>query len=299
MNHSQVGVGVGADDRCRVFRGIVHEDNFHPGSLLDDVIVRQDIAVPIHYDAGAETLAALVFRLGELRTALPTKEAVKEILQITAAARAAVVVLIIVPLRLLAAPRNRLAAGLLRSGFRDVIGLDIYYRRLKHFGKLGKFTLGLNRGGDHKRRGVRGGRLFFPGLCARLHQSADHNTDRKREQYQSERQKFLSSHFIVEIHCLPAPIYLRCYQEGDRFGRVSSTHKIPAKIIPAPTLPRFAILSPVSEYDVSQAIGGSRAKIKAARVGDVYCCAHAWVVKASAVASNPVISTAAATCGVR
>src|SRR6202034_992480 len=112
------------------------------------------------------TLAPLIFRLGELRTALTAEEAVEEVLQITTTARAAVVIVVIVTLRLLlAAARNRLAARLLRGGLGDIIGLDVHHRGLKHFGQLGKFTLGLNRGGDHEWRGVRGGRLLFRGFC--------------------------------------------------------------------------------------------------------------------------------------
>ena len=61
---------------------------------------------------------------------------------------------------------------------------------------------------------------------------------------------------------------------------VVSTSKIPAKIVTAPTLPRFVIVSPVNQYDVSHATSGSSEKINAALVDDVYCCAHAMAVNA-------------------
>lgn len=41
------------------------------------------------------------------------------------------------------------------------------------------------------------------------------------------------------------------------------------------------MISPVSQYDASQVAIGSKAKISAARVAEVYCCAQAMAVNAS------------------
>ena len=54
---------------------------------------------------------------------------------------------------------------------------------------------------------------------------------------------------------------------------------------------------PLSSHEVTHANIGSSVKISAVRVDVVYCCAQACIVKASAVASRPVIRTALQTAG--
>ena len=70
-----------------IFGVVVHEFHFDPSGFLDDVVIGEDIAIPVNDHAGAEALAWLIFRLAELElasTATPTaEEALEKVLQAT------------------------------------------------------------------------------------------------------------------------------------------------------------------------------------------------------------------------
>src|SRR5579872_927967 len=58
LDHGEVRIGVGADQLGVIFGSRARQTHLNTISLLDHVIVRQDIAIRIDNDAGTEGLAA-------------------------------------------------------------------------------------------------------------------------------------------------------------------------------------------------------------------------------------------------
>src|SRR5579863_9573347 len=86
-----------------VLRVVAHELDFYLGSFIDDMIVSQDITIPIDDHTRALGCTGSLFRLAELQpaAALPAKEALEELLH-------AIVILFVVGLLLLWLPAPEL-----------------------------------------------------------------------------------------------------------------------------------------------------------------------------------------------
>src|SRR5437016_6284734 len=85
------------------------------------------------------------------------------------------------------------------------------------------------------------------------------------------------------------PGYVECRLRPIGF---SSATRTPARIRIAPNMPLGGNLSPITTKEKAQATTGSNAKINAARVAVVICCAQACTVKAKAVESREETSRA-------
>src|SRR5579862_6855866 len=94
---------------------------------------------------------------------------------------------------------------------------------------------------------------------------------------------------------------LSTYDDGCGLKRIgfSSTNKMPVRISAAPRAARRERTSPAKMKAVTQENIGSRARIKAVRVGVVCCCAQVCTEKPSAIASRLVTPRATITAGLQ
>ena len=72
LQHRDVGRGVGADD-LRLHALVVREADVDRARVLDDVVVRDDVAGLVDHEAGAERLGALLGRKGEPEERVDTR----------------------------------------------------------------------------------------------------------------------------------------------------------------------------------------------------------------------------------